>query len=132
MTEFEVTEKEVVIRIISGVLGLIAAYWGVLFAVLICIVASGNPSRLPLALAISGPAYLVMTGYWWRVFARPSRPWRGSIWVASIAVQGTWAIIAMLPARLEPIHAWWLGACVASVLAMKLETEQDDLKYTHC
>ena len=111
---------EVLIRTIAALLAAIGAFWGLLLFVLFH--SEGDPLRVMIFALIAGPGYLVTAGYFWRAAARPAYQWRTAIWIASILVQGMWLLISLCDGRPSAAMLWWLAACAASVVALRIES----------
>jgi hypothetical protein len=114
-------------RVIAVPLALGGCYWGLLLAPWLF-----QPGASPLALIAFGPGYLITFCYVVRAICTPAFGVRRFIWVASILVQGAWALwitMAMAERAIgghsinEPlvIVAWWLFATVVSVVGLLAE-----------
>jgi hypothetical protein len=107
-------------RIIAGLLAAGGLFWGIVLAPWI---AGGDPF---LATLLFGPGYIVTFAYFIRATVTPPLRLRQAIWILSILVQGAWLGLEAVD-RLyghrggNLVAAWWLGATVASIIALLME-----------
>jgi hypothetical protein len=113
------------IRAIAAVLAIGGAFWGVALAGLFN--SEGDPGRVLIFCLTAGPGYLITLGYLLRAVWYPPLPVSVVIWMSSIVVQGTWLMIGLSDGKLSLFLLWWLGAFLASGVALWLEFRQDIL-----
>lgn len=117
------------LRILAGLLAIGGTSWGILLFPWI-----RDSERLPQAILLFGPGYVVTLAYYIRVLTLPPLLGRQCIWWLSFLVQGgwlAWHLIANLCSagpliRLTEPHrpvGWWCFATAASVVALILEQE---------
>lgn len=107
------------------VVALFLALCGVLWGLVILLVAAGLGGTSPTMVFVFSPGYLVTLGYIIRAICTPPFILRCAIWALSVVVQAAWLVLVGL-SDFNLGTIWWSLATSASAWALWQEIQDED------